>query len=58
MSKQKKDRSDWDLTEDADQDRIGDDVINQGHIDEDRAALFPDQDKTDPNPDDDPPPNE
>jgi hypothetical protein len=85
MSKQKKDRSDWDLTEDADKDRIGGgpgasdansgagnatgvpdadtamragDAINQGDVDEDRAALFPDEDKTDPNPDDDPPPNE
>jgi hypothetical protein len=85
MSKHKKDRSDWDLTEDADKDRIGGgpgagdaysgagnatgtpdaetgmragDVINEGDIEEDRAALFPDQAKSNPNPDHDRPPDE
>ena len=57
MSKQKKDRSDWDVTDDADKDRVGDDIIDQGEVDEDRDALFPDEDKSDPNPTDDPPPN-
>jgi len=85
MSKQKKDRSDWDLTEDADKDRIGGgpgagdansgagnatgtpdadtgmragDAINQGDIDEDRTALFPDEAKGNPNANDDRPPDE
>ena len=85
MSKQKKDRSDWDLTEDADKDRIGGgpgasdansgagnatgtpdadigmragDLINEGDLEEDRAALFPDEAKADPNADHDRPPNE
>jgi hypothetical protein len=36
MAKPKRDKSDWDLTEDADED-----VIDQGDIDEDRKRLFP-----------------
>jgi hypothetical protein len=85
MSKQKKDRSDWDLTQDADKDRIGGgpgasdansgagnatgapdaetgmragEIINRGDIEEDRAALFPDEAKANPNADVDRPPDE
>ncbi len=85
MAKRSKDRSDWDLTEDADRDRIGGgpgasdansgagnatgapdaetgmragDVINQGDVEEDRAHLFPDDSKSNPESDADRPPDD
>jgi hypothetical protein len=85
MAKRNKDRSDWDLTEDADRDRIGGgpgasdansgagnatgvpdadtgmlagDVIDEGDVEEDRARLFPDDPKSNPNADHDRPPDE
>jgi hypothetical protein len=56
MSKQKKDRSDWDVTEDAA--AAADDDIDQDDVAEDRAAPFPDEDKSNPNDNQDRPPGE
>jgi hypothetical protein len=51
MAKQKRDQSDWDLTEDADTGmRAEEDILDQGDIDQDRKRLFPE------NQDESPPP--
>lgn len=55
MSKQKKDQSDWDLTNDDD---AADDIIDQDDAEEDRDVLTPEHAKGNPNANDDRPPGQ